>query len=150
MAIKKITAKNWDGEEQEFCIFSGTYSDDVPKSIDEINRDIYYPMSALSMVSTMSGRIINEALRNHPNAPRYDTKGPAGQGKYYHGEKIIRFYEHINITGEGLSNSPPPWVAAADKQAEHTDMVARVMNELEPHISNAIRKVLFEEMNSNA
>jgi hypothetical protein len=122
----------------------GGYEREDPTSIDQLRDDALYSKSSINGIKTPSGRVLSEAISNHPKAPPMAAaKGRNRGGNYYHGETIKRFYEVITSQGEGVS--VPPWISASDKQAEHTDIVARIMAELEPHISNAVRKVLFEE-----
>lgn len=111
-------------------------------ALEKICDLVCYPKSRLKAIKTSSGRILAEALLNHPQAPK--PKKISLSGTYYLGKDLINFYEKIDADDRpGL----PPWLAASDQQAEHADIVARIMNELEPHISAAIRKVLFEEEN---
>jgi hypothetical protein len=114
-----------------------------PTDIDDLRDDALYSKISLHKICTKSGRSLSEAIANHPKAPPVENNGRSKNGHYYYGETIKRFYEVITSQGEGVS--VPPWISASDKQAEHADIVARIMAELEPHISNAVRKALFEE-----
>ena len=133
--------------EDGFKIINRASSIGEPEDISEIVDDVCYSKTSIRKIKTSSNRFLDEALTNHPSAPAHVTEGRTRNGKYYLGSDLKHFFETLIKTDFIIA---PPWATAVDKQAEHTDIVARIMNELDPHISNAIRKVLFEEMNSNA
>ena len=114
-------------------------------SIDDVRMDTVYSKSNLSNLRASNGYPISEALKFHPNAPTPDYEGGqlgVPKGTYYEGKTVIDFFALIE-SNTPITITAPPWMHTKDKAAETVDMVALIMDMIQPELQRAIYEVIF-------
>lgn len=121
------------------------YSGIPIESISEIRPDTIYSKSNVSKLRVSIGYAISDALKFHPNAPAADYDGcemGTAKGDYYEGKTIIDFFALLE-SNTPITITAPPWMHTKDKTAETVDMVALIMDMIQPELQNAIYQVIF-------